>query len=515
MTGSEPGSFDYVVVGGGTAGAIVAARLSEDPDVNVCLIEAGPSDVGYDDVLQLRRWLSLLEGPIDLAYTTTLQPRGNAHIVHSRAAVLGGCSSHNTQIFFKPFPGDWQDWVDRGCAGWEPEHMEGYYDRLQTKHQIVAEKDRNPLLLDWIPSAAKAAGVQANPDWNAAPFHDGAGFLDVGYDPGTGIRSSSSVAYLHPIMGKRPNLTIHTETWVRRVNLEHGRAVSVSTDRGEIRAEREIVVSGGSVDTPRLLLLSGIGPADDLRELGIDVQHDLPGVGENLIDHPESIIIWELNRPLPPQGVMEADCALFVNRLGRDFRPDLMYHTYQLPFTFNTERLGYPVPEHCICMTPNIPRSKSVGRMWLLSKDPSVKPALDFRYFTDSDGYDEQTVVDGLKIAREVASTDPFKSWLKREVAPGLKIRTDTDLSTYGRAVHHTVYHPSGTCRMGAESDGLAVVDPQLRVRGIDGLSIADGSIFPTMPTVNPMVATFMIGEKAADLVRERSRAANSAGAVA
>ncbi len=501
----EIGTFDYVIVGGGTAGAIIAARLSEDADVRVCLIEAGPTDVGFDDVLQLRRWLSLLEGPIDLAYTTTLQPRGNAHIVHSRAAVLGGCSSHNTQIYFKPFPGDWQDWVDRGAAGWEPETMETYYDRLLTKHQIVAEKDQNALLVDWIPSAAEAADVQANPDWNAGPFPDGAGFLDVGYDPATGVRSSSSVAYLHPIMGSRENLTVLTDTWVRRVNLENGRAVSVSTDRGTARAAREIVVCGGSVDTPRLLLLSGIGPADDLRELGIGVQHNLPGVGENLIDHPESIIIWELNRPLPPEGAMDADCALFVNRLGNDSRPDLMYHTYQLPFTFNTERLGYPVPEHCICMTPNIPRSRSVGRMWLLSADPSVKPALDFRYFTDEEAYDEQTIVDGLKIAREVANTQPFKGWLKREVAPGPSIASDADLSAYGRAVHHTVYHPSGTCKMGAVGDDVAVVDPELRVRGVDGLSIADGSIFPSMPTVNPMVATFMIGEKAAELVAARN----------
>ena len=202
---------------------------------------------------------------------------------------------------------------------------------------------------------------------------------------------------------------------------------------------------------------------------------------------------------------MEADCALFVNRLGRDDRPDLMYHTYQLPFTFNTERLGYPVPDDVICMTPNIPRSKSVGRMWLLSKDPAVKPALDFRYFTDEDNYDEQTIVDGLKIAREVAATEPFKSWLKREVAPGPDVRTDEELSRYGRAVSHTVYHPSGTCRMGAEGDELAVVDPTLRVRGVDGLSIADGSVIPSMITVNPMVCTFMIGEKAADLVRART----------
>jgi choline dehydrogenase-like flavoprotein len=497
--------FDYVVVGGGTAGAVVAARLSEDPSVSVCLIEAGPTDVGNDDVLLLRNWLSVLESPLDLGYTTTLQPRGNAHILHSRACVLGGCSSHNTMIWFKPLPGDWRDWVHRGAVGWDAEAMETYYERLLPKHQLVAEKDRNALLRDWVPSASAAAGVPANPDWNAAPFSSGAGFLDVGYDPDTGVRSSSSVSYLHALMGKRENLTIMLETWVRRINLEGGRAVSVTTDAGVVRGEREIIVSAGAIDTPRLLLLSGIGPADDLRELGIEVQHHLPGVGENLIDHPESIIIWEIVRPMPPGTTMDADCALFVNRLGKDERPDLMYHTYQIPFTFNTERLGYPVPEHAMCMTPNIPRSRSVGRLWLLSSDPAIKPALDFRYFMDEDGYDEQTIVDGLKLAREVAATEPFKSWIKREVAPGPKITSDEELSRYGRAVHHTVYHPLGTCRMGATDDELAVVDPQLRVRGVEGLTVADGSIFPSMITVNPMACIYMIGEKATDLVRGRT----------
>jgi len=164
-----------------------------------------------------------------------------------------------------------------------------------------------------------------------------------------------------------------------------------------------------------------------------------------------------------------------------------------------------PDDRWCICMTPNIPRSHSAGRLSILSKNPDVKPALDFRYFTDEDGYDEQTVVDGLKLAREVAATGPFADWIEREIAPGEKITSDADLSTYGRAVHHTVYHPSGTCRMGAGDDDLAVVDPELRVRGIAGLSVVDGSIFPQMPTVNPVVATFMIGERAADLIRART----------
>jgi len=503
--------FDVVVVGGGTAGAITAARLSEDPNLSVCVLEAGPSDVGRDEVLRLSRWLELLESEYDWGYTTTLQPRGNAHIVHSRARVLGGCSSHNTQIWFKPLPLDWDDWVAEGAEGWTHETMDPYHDRIPGPHGLIAEKDRNPFLYDWIEAAAKGAGVQANPDWNAAPFSDGVGFLDVGYDPATGVRSSSSVMYLHPIMGSRANLSIQCDSRALRLQVQGGRATGVWVERPGgvhdlVEARKEIVVACGSIDSPRLLLYSGIGARRDLERLGIESVHDLPGVGENLIDHPESIMIWKLKRPMGPEKVMDADCALFVNRLQADERPDLMYHTYQLPFTFNTERLGYEVPDDrwCICMTPNVPRSRARGRLWLLSKDPAIKPALDFRYFTDEDGYDEQTVVDGLKIARKVAETAPFADWIDYEVAPGEGVHSDADLSTYGRAVSHTVYHPSGTCRMGAADDEMAVVDPQLRVRGIEGLSIADGAVFPVMVTPNPMVTTYMLGERAADLVRER-----------
>lgn len=500
--------FDYLIVGGGTAGAVVAARLSEDAGRRVCLIEAGPSDVGRAEVLRLRRWLELLEGPYDYGYRTVVQPHGNSHIVHSRARVLGGCSSHNTMIWFKPLPGDWRDWECCGAEGWGPAAMEPYYRRLQNTHQLVAEKDRNAILFDWVASASNAAGVPANPDWNAVPFRHGAGFLDVGYDPASGVRSSSSVAYLHPIMGRRENLTVMTETRALRVEVEGGRATGVRVVGADgpprvVRAAAEVILCAGAIDSPRLLLLSGIGPARPLRGLDIEVIHELPGVGENLLDHPESIILWELARPLGPETTMHADCALFVNRLGEDERPDLMYHTYQIPFTVNTERLGYPVPDpgYAICMTPNVPRPRSRGRLWLLSPNPDVKPALDFGYFSDEEGYDARTIVDGLTLAREVASAEPFKSWIKREIAPGPAVRGDDELSRYGRAVHHTVYHPAGTCKMGAPGDEAAVVDPALRVRGLEGLRIADASVFPTIPTVNPMVAVLMVGEKAAELI--------------
>ncbi|MEV6490642.1 GMC oxidoreductase [Actinoplanes sp. NPDC051633] len=490
-----------VIVGGGTAGAVVASRLSADPAVRVCLIEGGPSDVGDQRVLRLRSWLSLLESEFDYGYRTVPQPRGNSHIVHSRAKVLGGCSSHNTMISLLPPPGDFADWVAAGAAGWSYEEMLPYWHRLLIN--IVPVAERNPLVADFVAASSKALGVPIHDDLNATPFADGTGLFPVGYHPETGVRSSSSVEYLHPVLD-RPNLTIRTDTWASRLEIDGDRVTGVHTSAGVIRGAR-YVLSAGAIDTPRLLLLSGIGPAGDLRRLGIPVRVDLPGVGEHLLDHPESLILWEASRPVPPESAMDADAGLFVNRAGGD-RPDLMFHLYQIPFTVHTARLGYDVPEHGFGMTPNIPRPRSSGRMWLVDADPAARPALDFRYFTDPEGYDERTIVDGLRIAREVAATEPFASWIRREIAPGPSVRSDADLSAYGRAVHHTVYHPAGTCRMGAEDDPLAVVDPTLRIRGLSNVRIADASVFPTMTTVNPVVAVLMIGEKAADLLRGDQR---------
>ncbi|GLW32828.1 GMC family oxidoreductase [Actinoplanes regularis] len=492
-----------VIVGGGTAGSVVASRLSADPSLSVCVLEGGPSDVGDQRVLLLRNWLSLLETEFDYDYPTVPQPRGNSRIRHSRARVLGGCSSHNTMISLLPPAADFADWVAAGATGWSAEEMLPYWKRLAINITRVAEKDRNPLAADFVAACHTALGVPVYDDFNAAPFSDGAGFLPVGYHPETGIRSSASVAYLHPHLD-RPNLTIMTETWAYHLDPERG--VTVRTADGDrlVRARHEYVLCAGAVDTPRLLLLSGIGPAGDLKRLGLPVRLDLPGVGENLLDHPESLILWEASRPLPPMSVMDADAGLFIRRDPSDSRPDLMFHLYQIPFTVNTARLGYDVPAHGFGMTPNVPRPCSVGRLTLADSDPATKPLLDFRYFTDPDGYDEQTIVDGLRLARQVAATEPFASWIAREIAPGPLLRTTEELSAYGRAAHHTVYHPAGTCRMGAADDPGAVVGPDLRLRGFENVRVADASIFPTMPTVNPMVLVLMIGERAADLIRRR-----------
>ncbi|MGV9353024.1 GMC family oxidoreductase [Streptomyces misionensis] len=503
-----PHVYDYVVIGGGTAGSVIASRLTEDPDVTVAVIEGGPSDIGREDVLTLRRWLGLLGGELDYEYTTVEQPNGNSHILHSRAKVLGGCSSHNTLISFKPLPSDWDEWEEAGAKGWGAVPMEAYFARLRNNIVRVAEKDQNPIAKDWIDATKTAIGVPEVIGFNDKPFHEGVGFLDLAYHPENNKRSSASVAYLHPHMeaGDRPNLTLLLETWAYKLELDGKRATGVhvrTKDGAErlISARREVVVCAGAVDTPRLLLLSGIGPKQDLEALGIPVVHDLPGVGENLQDHPESVIVWETNRPLPENSAMDSDAALFVRRDESLDAPDLMFHFYQIPFTDNPERLGYERPEHGVSMTPNIPKSRARGRLYLKSADPREKPALDFRYFTDEDGYDARTLVDGVKIAREIARTEPFAGWLKREVFPGPDVTDDEQLSELLRKAHHTVYHPAGTCRMGAVDDELAVVDPELKIRGLDGIRIADASVFPTLFAVNPMIGVLMVGEKAVDLI--------------
>ncbi|MYT68627.1 MULTISPECIES: GMC oxidoreductase [unclassified Streptomyces] len=502
-------TYDYVIVGGGTAGSVIASRLTQDPNVTVAVIEGGPSDIGRDDVLTLRRWLGLLGGDLDYGYTTTEQPRGNSHILHSRAKVLGGCSSHNTLISFKPLPGDWDEWAAAGAEGWDHQAMDPYFGKLRNNIVPVDEQDRNAIARDFVEAAQTATGVPRVEGFNKGPFKDGVGFFDLAYHPENNKRSSASVAYLHPHMeaGDRPNLTLLLETWAHKLEFVDGTRASgvhVRTKDGEeqlITARREVVVCAGAVDTPRLLLHSGIGPKADLEKLGIPVLHDLPGVGENLLDHPESVIVWETDGPIPDNSAMDSDAGLFVQRDPDAAGPDLMFHFYQIPFTDNPERLGYEKPEHGVSMTPNIPKPKSRGRLYLTSADPEVKPALDFRYFTDEDDYDGQTLVDGIRIAREIAKTQPLAGWLKREVCPGPDVTGDEELSEYARKVAHTVYHPAGTCRIGAADDELAVVDPELRVRGLQSIRIADASVFPTMPAVNPMIGVLMVGEKCAELM--------------
>lgn len=405
-------------------------------------------------------------------------------------------------------------------------------DNLRNSIQPVHNRHRNQICKDWVQASSKALDIPVIHDFNheireKGSLQQGVGFFSVSYNPDDGRRSSASVAYIHPILRgdeKRPNLTILTHAWVSKINVSGKtvKGVNITLNAGTrltITPKIETILCAGAVDTPRLMLLSGIGPAQQLKDLSIPVIHDLPGVGENLIDHPESIIMWELNAPVPPQTTMDSDAGIFLRREIKDaavnnvdpaLNPkkipdgtiaDIMMHCYQIPFCLNTARLGYEAPLNAFCMTPNIPRPRSRGRIYLTSADPKVKPALDFRYFTDPEGYDAATIVAGLKAAREIAAQPPFSNWLTKEVAPGPKVQTDEELSAYGRSVAHTVYHPAGTTKMGADTDEMAVCDPELRIRGLKGVRIADAGVFPVMPSINPMLTVLAIGERAAELI--------------
>ena len=536
LSASEVDSYDYIIVGGGTAGCVIASRLAEYlPHKKTLLIEAGPSDFMDDRVLLLKDWLNLLGGELDYDYGTTEQPMGNSHIRHSRAKVLGGCSSHNTLISFRPFEYDCKLWESMGATGWDFKTFTRVLDKLRNTVQPVHNRHRNQLCKDWVNSCSEAMNIPVIHDFNRHIKSDGSldkgvGFFSVSYNPDDGRRSSASVAYIHPILRgdeKRPNLTILTNAWVGRINVQGDRVtgVNITLQSGEaltLRAKTETILCAGAVDTPRLMLLSGLGPAAQLSSLSIPVVRDIPGVGENLQDHHETIILWELNKPVPAnQTTMDSDAGIFLRREAPSARKadgsasaplddaaiaDTMMHCYQIPFCLNTTRLGYDTPVDAFCMTPNTMRPRSRGRIYLTSADPTVKPALDFRYFTDAEGYDAATIVFGLKAARQIAAQEPFKSWIKREVAPGPAVQTDEELSEYGRRAAHTVYHPAGTTKMGdVKKDEMAVVDSKLRVRGLKGLRIADAGVFPTMVSINPMLTVLGVGERCAEMIAEEA----------
>lgn len=525
LPASAADAFDYIIVGGGTAGCVLASRLSTYlPEKKVLIIEGGPSDYNLNQVLNLREWLTLLGGDLDYDYPTVGQPNGNSHIRHSRAKVLGGCSSHNTLISFRPFRHDMDRWVAQGCQGWTFENVTRHIDNLRNTFQPVHARHRNQLCQDWVQACSDALNIPVIDNFNHdirenGQLTQGAGFFNVSYNPDDGKRSSASVAYIHPILRgdeRRPNLTILTEAWVSKllVDNDEAKGVNVTLKDGSkltLRPRKEIILSAGAVDTPRLMLLSGLGPKTQLQSLDIPVVKDIPGVGENLVDHPETIIMWELNKPVPAnQTTMDSDAGVFLRREsynaggGDKDAADIMMHCYQIPFTLNTGRLGYrDIPDqYAFCMTPNIPRPRSRGRIYLTSSDPMVKPALDFRYFTDPDGYDAATLVAGIKAARKIATQSPFNEWLKEEVAPGPQVNTDEEISEYARRVAHTVYHPAGTTKMGnTATDAYAVVNHELKVRGIKKLRIADAGVFPEMPSINPMLTVLAIGERAAEMI--------------
>lgn len=522
--------FDYIVVGGGSSGAATAARLSEkNPQAQVALIEAGPDDAGIEEVLQLNRWMELLESGYDWDYPVEEQEKGNSFMRMARAKVLGGCSSHNSCIAFWAPAEDLDEWEQKyGATGWNAENGFRLYRQLETNEDAGTPGNEHhgsdgPVHLMNVPpqdpcgvavlDACEQAGIPRTQFNSGTTVTHGASFFQVNRKA-DGTRASSSVSYLHPIRD-RENFHLITGTQVKKVLLDddlHAYGVEVVDNAfavaEQIRAREEVILSAGAVDTPKLLMLSGIGPAEHLREVGVEVRVDAPGVGENLQDHPEAVIQWEAKQPMVTDSTQWWEIGIFAE-LDVPFeerfpgRPNFMMHYGSVNFDMHTLRHGYPTGDNVFCLTPNVPHARSRGTVRLRSLDYRDKPKFDPKYFTDAEGYDMAIMVAGIRKAREIAAQPALAEWKGQELFPGEQVQSDEEIAAYVAKTHNTVYHPVGTVKMGAADDPMAPLDARLRVKGVTGLRVADASVMPEIVAVNPNITCYMIGERAAELVTE------------
>ncbi len=530
----EHEEFDYIVVGAGSSGAALAARLSQkNPQAQVALVEAGPDDAGLEQILQLDRWMELLESGYDWDYPIEPQENGNSFMRMARAKVLGGCSSHNSCIAFWAPAEDMDDWENKyGASGWNSQMAFRLFKELETNQD--ADKpggehhgSSGPVPIMNVPGtdpcgqalleACQQAGIPRAQFNSGKTVVEGANFFQINRRA-DGTRGSSSVSYLHPIRD-RENLHLLTDTQVKKILFDNNkRAVGLEVvahafgRESILKARAEIIISAGAIDTPKLLMLSGIGPAEHLKDVGIEPLLDAPGVGQNLQDHPEAVIQWQAKKPMVRQSTQWWEIGIFTNLetgMQEHFsgRPNFMMHYGSVNFDMHTLRRGMPGTDNVFCLTPNVPHARSRGTVRLRSMDFRDKPMVDPRYFTDPEGYDMKIMVEGIRKAREIASQPALADWTGKEEFPGEQLQSDQELAAYVRDCHNTVYHPVGTVRMGADRDELAPLDARLRVKGVSGLRVADASIMPEITTVNPNITCYMIGERAAELITEDAKA--------
>ena len=499
-------AFDYVVVGAGSAGAVIAARLSENPDTRVLLLESGPEDTRAE-IHVPPAWPALWGTEVDYSYDTVRQAHAGG-IAHNwpRGHVLGGSSSLNAMVYLRGHRNDFGGWAASGGSVWDYEAVLPYFRKMETvtgkdpkyrgdsgPMRPATASEPNPLSQVFLDGAAEA-GYPGTGDFNGAS-QEGAGWHDLSI--ADGARQSTAVAYLHPIRETRPHLTITTGSRARRLLFDGARCVGVEYVRDgavySAHATTEVIVSCGSVDSPRLLLLSGVGPAEHLREVGVPVVHDLPGVGANLHDHPLCGVVYEASQPIPPGTANHAEVSMLWRSDQSLAGPDMQLMFIHVPF----HPPALTAPENCFTFgVATVPESR--GSIRLASADPDVAPLIDPNYLgTESD---VRRMLHGITVAREIAATSPFDAWRAREVLPGPEVTGEAELRAFLARGTGTYYHPVGSCAMGTGEQ--AVVGPDLRVRGLDGLRVADASIMPRIVCVNTNVATIMIGEKAADLIR-------------
>lgn len=529
-------AFDYVIVGGGSAGSVLAGRLSEDPSATVCLLEAGGGgSSGFVNVpigavamlpTRLNNW----------AFETVPQPGLNGRRGYQpRGRMLGGSSGINAMIYARGHPSDYDHWAALGNRGWSFADVLPYF-RLSERNErfdnewhgrdgplFVSDLRTHNPFHDRILEAARQTGLPVTDDFNGAE-QEGVGIYQVTQKDGE--RWSAARAYLFPHMGKRANLHVETHAQVARILVEDGRAVGVEAVKGKerrtVRARREVVLSAGALQSPQILMLSGIGPAVELKRYGIAPVLDLPGVGRNLQDHPDFIFGyrsasldtfgislsggWRMLRETlryrrERRGAITSNFAEAGGFLKT--RPDLDAPDIQLHFIVSMVddharrlHLGHGFSCH-VCLL----RPRSRGTLTLASADPLAAPLIDPAFLMDPQ--DVEDMVAGFRLTRQLMEAPALAAWVRKDMVTA-EVRSDDDIRAVLRRRVDTVYHPVGTCRMGMDAD--AVVDPELRVRGIEGLRVVDASIMPTLIGGNTNAPVIMIAEKAVDMMRGTSR---------
>jgi choline dehydrogenase len=539
MNAPAAATFDYVIVGAGTAGCALAGRLAEDPATRICLIEAGGSDQHL--VIRTPALVAAAIGTKKLNWRFETVPQSHLHgrrIAQPRGRVVGGSGSINGMVYSRGNPRDYADWVAAGAAGWSYAEVLPYFLRSENNQDlplsryhghggpmnVMRPRRPNQLNSDFI-DAAQSLGFPRTVDFTGAT-NEGVGFRQ-GVIRG-GRRETTARAFLRPALA-RGNVTLYTDALVLRVLVEAGRAVGVLYEREgrqyEVRAVREVILSAGTIQTPQILQLSGIGPAAQLFALGIKPVHDLAGVGRNLQDHLACPVMmsttnstsYGISAKALPRGIWNV-AQYLLGRTGPfasnvfesvgflKTRPDLDRPDVQFVFQPAARpRPTFPLPiGHGFAISPVSLYPKSRGTVTLSSPDPHVAPAIDPALLSVEE--DIQPLIRAIRLARRILGAPSFAHYRATEVAPGVAVQTDEQIAEFIRASSYTVHHQVGTCRMGEHPD--AVVDSQLRLRGLEGLRIVDASVMPLVIGGNTNAVVVMIAEKAADLIRQRPLAA-------